>query len=135
MPTLARRRETIYTDLRGDLEPHPVSGDLLVYKNEEAVIQSIKNLLLTDRYERIYQPRVGSQIRALLFENITIHTQNNLRKLIIECIDNFEPRAILHEVEIVAIPDQNALGVIITFSLQNSTTAPVQFELLIDRVR
>ena len=134
MPTLNRRKELIYSDIRGDMEKHPVSDDLLLTTNENAVIESVKNLLLTDQYERVMQPRIGSQIKGLLFENLTKQTQESLKTLIIECIDNWEPRCILHDVEIVARPDENAVGITITFSLKNSDRL-TRFDLLIDRVR
>ena len=66
-----KRPQGIYADFTKDLAVNPVTGDLARIIDEEAVKESLKNLLLTDRGERLFQPEVGSDIRATLFENNT----------------------------------------------------------------
>ena len=65
------KKINLYQDFKKDLEISPVSSDLTVNKDEDAVKESIKNLILTDRGERLMQPDLGGDINAMLFENIT----------------------------------------------------------------
>lgn len=129
-----RRVEAIYTDLRGDFEKNPASDDLLLINNETAVETSVRNLLLTDFYERPFNKRLGSNIKALLFELDTPQTQYNLREAIIEVIDNFEPRCILLDVVVIPSPDTNQYYIEITYSLVNKEE-PLTFSVILDRVR
>ena len=69
---MSRRKEVIYSDIRGDLSLNPATDDVLLVTNEDAIRTSIINLLNTDRYERVMQPNLGSNIRALLFENADV---------------------------------------------------------------
>ena len=62
---MSRRKEVIYSDIRGDLSLNPATDDVLLVTNEDAIRTSIINLLNTDRYERVMQPNLGSNIRAL----------------------------------------------------------------------
>ena len=59
-----------FRDLDLSFNIHPVRKDVNVHKSERAVINSIKNLVLTNHYERPFQPELGSNIRRLLFENV-----------------------------------------------------------------
>lgn len=134
MSTTALRNQTIYSDIRGDMAPNPATDDLLLLSNENAVKESIKGLLSTNKYERIWNKRIGSNIRALLFENDTPLTQYALREAILETIDNYEPRAIILDVTIIPSPDENAYYAQITFSLKNSED-PVELSVILNRVR
>lgn len=66
---MSRNKNIVYSDLRSDLAVNPATDDLLLTTNEASIEQSIKNLLNTNRYERVFRPDVGSSIRSLLFEN------------------------------------------------------------------
>ena len=68
-------KDEIYSDFLVNLNPHPVSGMLLRFVNEKAVTRSIRNLILTNRGERLYQPKIGSDIRSILFEPMELHEQ------------------------------------------------------------
>ena len=79
-------KKSLYSDFHMDLFRNPVSLDLAVNRDEEAVKQSIKNLLLTDRGERPFQPDLGSDIRKMLFENLTPNTSLVMREMIRETV-------------------------------------------------
>lgn len=134
MAVQTRRQEPIYTDVRGDFVENPATNDLLLASNETAVEQSIRNLLLTNYYERPFQKRLGSNISALLFELDTAQTQYLLREAIIETIENFEPRCILMDVLVIPAPDLNSYFVEITYGIQ-SREEPITFNVLLERVR
>ena len=96
--------------------------------------QSIKNLILTDRGERLFQPNIGCKIRSLLFENFTPQTKIAAKATIEETIHEFEPRAQLIDINISGDPDNNAMLVSVIFNLINSPE-PNTLELEIERVR
>ena len=130
---MARNTRT-FKDLDLNFIAHPVTGDVSMKYDEEAIKQSIKNLVLTNNYERPFHPEIGSQIRALLFENAGPMTSNLLRTTITNTIKNFEPRAELLDVAIRYEPDQNGVDVKITFRIINTAT-PVDLYLTLERTR
>lgn len=131
---MSRRKEVIYSDIRGDLSLNPATDDVLLVTNEDAIRTSIINLLNTDRYERVMQPNLGSNIRALLFENADVQTAYNLRELIYETIETFEPRCQLIDVIVEDDQDRNAYNLYITFTLINKSE-PQLLEFALERVR
>ena len=108
--------------------------DASLISNEDAVKQSIINIMLTNVGERVYNPTFGSEITKLLFENVTPQTTSALINLIKTAIDNFEPRANVIDVVASPSPDNNAYTVSIVFSVINKTE-PVYLEFLLNRVR
>tara|TARA_R100000231_G_scaffold4342_4_gene7425 strand:- start:1471 stop:1866 length:396 start_codon:yes stop_codon:yes gene_type:complete len=131
---MSRRKEVIYSDIRGDLSLNPATDDVLLVTNEDAIRTSIINLLNTDRYERVMKPNLGSNIRALLFENADVQTAYNLRELIYETIETFEPRCNLIDVIVEDDQDRNAYNLYITFTLINKSE-PQLLEFALERVR
>ena len=69
--TAKSKKISLYQDFKKDLELSPISSDITLNKDDEAVKESIRNLILTDRGERLMQPNLGGNIRAMLFENLT----------------------------------------------------------------
>ena len=113
---------------------HAQTGQLNRKTNEDAVKQSIRNLLLTDFYERPMQPDIGSNLKSLLFENYTPATQLRAKKYIEDVFNNHEPRAELIESVVTASPDSNALQCSIYFRIINSTE-PTRLDIIVERTR
>lgn len=128
------KKRVLYTDFDKELTRHPVSSDVSRIINEEAIKESIKNLVLTDRGERPFQPDIGCDVRQMLFENIDGDTVNNIKDLIINTISTYEPRCNLIGVNVSGRTDSNSLDVSITFNVINSET-PVRLDLVLNRVR
>ena len=126
--------EEVYSDFLTNFNAHPVSGMLLRLVNEKAVSRSIRNLINTNRGERLYQPDIGSSIRNLLFEPMGQSTAIALRSAIEHTIRTYEPRAQVLEVRIVARELENAYIVTIVYMLINSTE-PVSVNVTLQRVR
>lgn len=118
--TPENQKQTLYADFHMDFFQNPVSLDLARNTNEEAVKQSIRNLLLTDKGERPYQPELGSNIRKLLFDNMTAETVILAKELVSETIKNYEPRANLVGVDIIAGYDANSIKIVVVFNVINS---------------
>lgn len=113
---------------------HPVRKDLVRSTNEQAIIRSVKNLVLTSHYERPFQAEIGSNVRKMLFEPITSMTANYLQKEIYDVIRTYEPRVTNLQVDVVQLPDQNALNVVVQFYITNSTDL-TRIDLLLERLR
>lgn len=124
----------LFSDIRKDLVLSPISEDLALLKNDNAVKESIKNLVLTDRGERLMQPFVGGNVRAMLFEPLVPSTIKSIENNIRETIELYEPRCELIDVKATANLDENAVFVVIQFYLTN-VEAPITFELILERTR
>ncbi len=123
-----------FVDLDLNFNIHPVRKDINVHKNESAVINSIKNLVLTNFYERPFRPEIGSNVRRLLFENIDIVVAAQLEDAISETILNYEPRVQVSRVRAIPAPDENKYSVQLEFFLVNNPS-PITINFFLDRVR
>lgn len=135
LPQIKEPRKTrVFQDLDLNFTPHPVTNDIVRKFDENAIKQSIKNLILTRNYEKPFHSEIGSPVRALMFDLVTPLTAITIKRAIIDVINNFEPRVELMEVEPVVSPDNNALYVSIVFKIRN-TERPVTLDLLLERTR
>jgi phage baseplate assembly protein W len=130
--TLNATRE--YKDLDLNFLVHPIRKDINKLTNEMAIINSIKNIILTSHYEKPFQPDFGSNVRKLLFENLDIITASALEREIEQTISNFETR--VRVVSVRAIPDfnNNGFSVQMEFYIINQTS-PVSISFLLERLR
>jgi len=124
----------LYSDIPTNFDIHPIKEDLVLITNETAIKRSIRNLIMTDPYERFFNPRIGSGIKQTLFENMSQDTEYVLKEQIAETINNFEPRAKLISVSVKTVNDLNAYNVNIVFSIFNNIT-PITLDLILRRVR
>jgi len=124
----------IYSDFYSNFDLELVKKDLLSYKNEDSVKRSIRNILLTDKGERFFNPTFGSDIRKMLFENFSPSTEQVIADLIKTAIGNHEPRANVIDVNVSGDPDQNSMYINIVFSVINKAE-PVTLELILNRIR
>ena len=99
-----------------------------------AVINSIKNLVLMNFYEKPFQPEIGSNVRKLLFEPVDDVTAIALERAIAEVVGNYEPRARIKTVNIVADMQSNGFNVQIDFYIINQTE-PVSITFFLERIR
>lgn len=127
-------QDRIYSDFLTDLNPHPVSKDIVKLVNERAVIKSMKNLLLTNRGERLYQPTIGGDINKLLFENASSGVAQILSKSIYDTLRKFETRANTVKVHVDFDDGQNAYLVNVVFMLINKQE-PISFTVTLERAR
>ena len=126
--------DILYSDFTTNFEKNPLSKDLSRVTNDDAVKQSIKNLVMTNRGERLFQPELGGDVRALLFSNITPQTLLNAQTIIENLINDHEPRADLIGVVVSVGDDNNSLAITIVFNVIN-IQEPIQLDLVLARVR
>lgn len=124
----------IYSDIDFTFTKKPVTGDVALSYDEQAVVRSIRNLLSTRHYERPFNPELGSNIDALLFEMISPLTSNALKNEITTTIQNYEPRANIKDIVVSPDPDKNAYSVTLSFYIENATL-PTTVTLLLERNR
>jgi len=127
-------REIQFSDLSVSLTPHPLTKRITVKKNANAVIGALKNLILTNRYERPYEPAFGSDIRNRLFENFDPVEAVNLEEDIRLAINNYEPRVNVKNVKVIGSVDQNTVSVYVEFFIVNQAQ-PESLQLTIERIR
>jgi phage baseplate assembly protein W len=126
--------DKIYSDLDLTFLRSPSTGDVAMKYNEQAVIRSIRNLLSTNLYERLFQPDVGSTLNRLLFENISPITATLIENEIVRMINNYEPRATISQINVSALPDSNEFNVSLYVYIGNQTT-PTALNLILTRTR
>lgn len=127
-------KRILYSDITRNLDLHPISEDLVRLTNENAIKESIKNLLLIDRGELLFQPEVGSDIRKMLFENATPDTFKVVEDLVETTITNHEPRCSVIKVEVRGDVDSHTMQITVIFNIVNSQK-PISISLFLDRVR
>jgi phage baseplate assembly protein W len=123
-----------FKDLDLNFTIHPVKKDINTHKNEYAITNAVKNLILTNHYERLFQPEIGSNIRRLLFENVDPITGASIEREITETIDNFEPRVQTSKVTVSPDPDNNGFKVELEFFVINNPN-PITINFFLERIR
>lgn len=124
----------MFKDLDLNFTIHPIRKDINKHTQERAVINSIKNLILTNHYERCFRPEIGSNIRRLLFENIDNIVAAQLEREVTETINNFEPRVKIIKLTATASPDENKYSMTLEFYVINNPS-PITITFFLDRVR
>jgi phage baseplate assembly protein W len=129
------RAAQLYSDIDLFFGPKTGTGDVNRVTNFTAVKRSVRNLILTNFYEKPFHPEIGSGVRDILFEPMTPITAYVLTMKIEEVIENFEPRVRLVGVRAQPNLDNNAYEVTIEFYVVNAPTELVNMEVLLERVR
>ena len=124
----------IYKDLNLDFQTNTATKDIQKITDVEAVKRSVRNLINTNHYEKPFHPEIGSNLRAMLFENITPQMNHAISKQIELLINNYEPRCRLVQVNTQPIFDRNAYACQISFYVINYPD-PVIVESFLERLR
>jgi phage baseplate assembly protein W len=130
MATLSK----IYSDIDFTFTKKPVTGDVALSFDDQAVIRSIRNLLSTNHFDRPFNPDLGSNLNAILFEMVSPLSAASLEREIATMIDNYEPRARVNEIIVTPLPDKNAYNVSLSFYIENATL-PTTVTLILERNR
>ena len=130
-----KRSSRVYKDLNLNFTTNPVTSDVTTVTDVNAVKTSVRNLLLTNHYDRPFHPEIGSNVQALLFENFGPITANQLTRTIEEMIANFEPRARVESVECFPLQDRNTYDVRIYFYVENMPAELIEFQTLLEAMR
>lgn len=123
-----------YSDMNTQFDIHPIKKDLLVVRDENAVKNAVKNLLLTGPYERRFRPTIASGLQKYLFEPVSPTTAGFIRTSIIKTIQTYEPRAELQDVNVQVNPDGNSYSATVSFRIINRSEV-ITFSTILTRVR
>lgn len=132
MASIARKPD--YSDLDLDFIAHPTTGDIVRKTGDDAIKRSVRNLILTNFYDRPFRPYIGSNTQKLLFELISPITANLLKDAIFEVINNYEPRVRISELVVDPDEDNNGYNVSIRYEILNRGE-PALISLFLERIR
>ena len=130
-----KRSSRVYKDLNLNFTVNPVTSDVTTVTDVNAVKRSVRNLLLTNHYDKPFHPEIGANIQSLLFENFGPITGNQLSRQIEEVIGNYEPRARVETVECYPVPNTNTYDVRIYFYVENLPAELQEFQTMLEATR
>ena len=131
---MANPNQVVYKDFDIIFDAHPVTRKLNTLTNSDAIKRSLKNIILTDKLERPYNPEFGSDIRRRLFETHDGTVADEIASDIEFAVKNFEPRVKLMKVSVDADIEQNGVSITIVFRAVNQTESEV-VNFFVERVR
>ncbi len=123
-----------YSDLDLDFIAHPTTKDVVVKTGADAIKRSVRNLILTNFYEKPFRPGIGSSAVKLLFDNMSPLVSNFLENAIAEVIQNYEPRVQLVNVTVETDYDNNGYTARLDFIVLNRNE-PLTTTIFLERVR
>ena len=123
-----------YADLSFDFTANPQTGDVATVKDAVSVKRGIKNILLTQGFERLFQPEIGSGIKNLLFEPMTSLTEQRLADVCEDAIEAWEKRASVIDITVISEEEYNRYRVAIKFTINNSLETE-QVDVFLNRER
>lgn len=123
-----------YSDLDLDFIAKPGSKDITKKIGEEAIKRSIRNIIFTNFYDRLFQPNIGSNIYRLLFSNVSDVTAILISDAVKQVIKNFEPRCTVLAADVTPSEDLNTYIVRITYTILNRPE-PYITEIFLERIR
>lgn len=127
-------RQPNFSDLDLDFIAHPTTGDVMKKTGVDAIKRSMRNLILTNFYDRPFRSFIGSNAQKLLFENASPLTANFLKDAIDEVITNYEPRVKVESIRVQFDIDNNGYNATISFIVLNNNL-PVVINLFLERIR
>lgn len=127
----SRRAEFRDIDLTFAAKPN---GEIFKKKESAAVKQAVKNLILTDYFEKPFEPFYGGNIRALLFELADEEIEEEVFENVVRAIETYEPRAQILDIQVNYQEERNAITITIEFRIIN-TEEVVVFQTSISRLR
>jgi phage baseplate assembly protein W len=124
-----------FKDISLSFEPHPVTKDLPILKNENAIKRSVRNLVETMFTERFFNSLIGTGVRSSLFEFVDYGSASSVESQIIATLNNYEPRIENVRVEVLPSPDDNRFEVTIVFDIKGQDFPTQEFNFLLEATR
>ena len=130
----SKRSSKLFKDLNLDFQENTATKDIQKMLDVESVKRSVRNLINLNHYDKPFHPEIGSNLRGMLFENITPQMSHAITKEIDLLIRNYEPRAKLVQVATMPNFDRNAYAATISFFVQNAPDR-ITVESFLERLR
>ena len=130
-----QRISRAFKDISLSFEPHPVTKDLQVLKNENAIRRSVRNIVETIPTERFFNSLLGSDVRRSLFEFVDFGTASVIQDQVQIAIENFEERVENLVVEVDPIPDENTFNITVVFDIVGQEFPTQEYSFLLEATR
>jgi len=127
-------KSVVYKDFDIIFDRHPVTRKLNTLTNNDAVKRSLKNIILTNKFERAYSPNFGSDIKSRLFEQFDTNIADDIANDIEFAVSNYEPRVQLIDVLVREVVEENGIEITIKFRAKNQVEID-QLDVFVERVR
>ena len=124
-----------FKDISLSFQPHPVTGDLPVLKNERAINRSVRNIVETQLGERFFNPLFGSDVRGQLFDLVDIRSLEAIRLQVLASIQNYEPRVDVVEVEAEPLVDQNQINITVIYDIIGQEFPRQTYNIVLEATR
>lgn len=111
------KKSRAFADVLMSFKRNPFTDDASIVRNDNAIKQAIKNLILTTPGEKPFQPTVGSKVMDMLFEPLDPFTADAVKDEIINTVNQYEPRVELTKVDVTAIPEGNKLNITLEYRI------------------
>ncbi|MAG49054.1 hypothetical protein CMO86_05130 [Candidatus Woesearchaeota archaeon] len=111
------KKSRAFADILMSFKRNPFTDDASIVRNDNAIKQAIKNLILTTPGEKPFQPTVGSKVMDMLFEPLDPFTADAVKDEIINTVNQYEPRVELTKVDVTAIPEGNKLNITLEYRI------------------
>ena len=130
-----KRISRAFKDITLSFEAHPVTKDLLILKNENAIRRSVRNIVETIPTERFFNSLLGSEVRSSLFGFVDFGTASVIQSQIEIAIDNFEPRVDNVQVQVNPTPEQNSFEVTVLFDIIGQEFPSQEYTFILEATR
>ena len=130
-----QRISRAFKDISLSFEPHPVTKDLQILKNENAIRRSVRNIVETIPTERFFNSLLGSDVRSSLFQFVDFGTASTIQDQIQVAIENFEERVENLSVEVDPVPDDNTFNVMVIFDIIGQEFPTQEYSFLLEATR
>jgi len=130
-----KRISRAFKDISLSFNPHPITKDLTILKNENAIKKSVRNLVQTIPTERFFNSSLGSEVRDSLFDFIDVGTASVIQNQIQITLENFEPRIDNVTVEVVPRPEVNEFEVTVFFTVVGQDIPTQEFTFMLEATR
>ena len=124
-----------FKDVSMSFKVNPFNNDVLTIKNETAIARSIRNLILTNKGERFFNPDLGCGVNDLLFDNVDLLTANRIESEIRYCIDTYEPRVDLTDIQVRPNYDNYTFDIVIRYNIIGIDASSQQLSFVLQSSR
>lgn len=132
---MVQRISKAFKDLSLSFDRHPVTNDILVLKNEDAIKRAVRNIVQTVPNERFFNPIFGSDVKTSLFEFVDFGTASLLEEQILVAIENYEPRISNVRVDVDPNADRNEFEIFVSYNIVGQEVPPQQFSFILEATR
>jgi len=124
-----------FKDISLSFDPHPVTKDLPILKNDRAIQRAVRNLVQTQFNERFFSPDLGSSVGDLMFEFVDFGASTEIREQIKQVVEEFEPRVDNVMVEVSPRPDLNEFECVVAYNIVGLSVPTQEFTFILEATR